>query len=159
MGHVKKPPGIAGKPAESTTILSISPIDEDHVALKRIFSRSDMELDLAIHAMFELESALPVLRDNRIAIVLSERDLSPGTWRDVLDEIVTFPDPPLLIVTSKLADEYLWAEALNLGAFDVLAKPFHIDEVNRTLGLAWRHWQGRHGIHRKRTEQRVASAA
>jgi hypothetical protein len=25
------------------------------------------------------------------------------------------PKPPLLVVTSRLADEYLWAEVLNLG--------------------------------------------
>ena len=31
---------------------------------------------------------------------------------------------PLVIVASHLADDQLWAEALNLGAHDVLAKPF-----------------------------------
>jgi CheY-like chemotaxis protein len=40
------------------------------------------------------------------------------------------PDPPMLIVTSRLADDYLWAEALNLGAYDVLAKPFDASEVS-----------------------------
>jgi FixJ family two-component response regulator len=43
-------------------------------------------------------------------------------------------------VTSRLADEYLWAEALNLGAYDVLAKPFDTSEVMRVVASAWRHW-------------------
>jgi DNA-binding response OmpR family regulator len=44
-------------------------------------------------------------------------------------ESATLTDPPLLIVSSRLADEHLWAEALNLGVFDVLAKPFQSEEV------------------------------
>ena len=57
-----------------------------------------------------------------------------------MENILVLPDPPVLIVTSRLADEYLWAEALNLGAYDVLAKPFDASEVIRVLYSAWRHW-------------------
>jgi DNA-binding response OmpR family regulator len=52
--------------------------------------------------------------------------------------------PPLLIVASRTADEYLWAEALNLGAYDVLSKPYHPAEVIRVLSMAWLHWRNRH---------------
>ena len=44
----------------------------------------------------------------------------------------------LMIVTSRLADERLWAEALNLGAYDVLAKPFDRTEAMRVVAAAWR---------------------
>ena len=49
--------------------------------------------------------------------------------------------PPLQIVTSRLANDRLWAEALNLGAYDVLARPFDAAEVLRSVGMAWRRWQ------------------
>jgi len=45
-----------------------------------------------------------------------------------------------LIVASRLADDRLWAEALNLGAWDVLAKPFDRREVFRSVKSAWQHW-------------------
>jgi DNA-binding response OmpR family regulator len=61
-----------------------------------------------------------------------------------------------LNVSSRLADDYPWAEALNLGAYDVLAKPFEATEVIRIVSLAWRHWQDRHDLHSVRTEQRKA---
>jgi DNA-binding response OmpR family regulator len=61
----------------------------------------------------------------------------------MLEHISCLPDPPFLIVTSRLADEQLWAEALNVGAYDVLAKPFDATEVMRTVSSAWQHWQGR----------------
>ena len=140
---MKKPPRIENDAAENVVVLSISPTEEDHTALKRILSRPEStastESKWAIYPAVALESALPVLRENPIAIVLSERDLVPGTWKDVLAETLNLSDPPLLIVASRLADGYLWAEALNLGAYDVLAKPFDDDEVFRVLRSAWFH--------------------
>jgi hypothetical protein len=41
------------------------------------------------------------------------------------------PFPPSLIVFSCLADEFLWAEVLNLGGFDVRMTPFEPEEVLR----------------------------
>ena len=75
----------------------------------------------------------------------------------MLERISLLPDPPLFIVTSRLADERLWAEALNLGAWDVLAKPFEADEVIRIVSIAGQHWQDRHGVHNSRTEQRKSA--
>jgi len=62
----------------------------------------------------------------------------------MLDAIHRLRDQPELIVTSRLADDRLWAEALNLGAYDVLAKPFNRDEVLRSLSLAWLSWHRKH---------------
>ena len=39
--------------------------------------------------------------------------------------------------------ERLWAEALNLGAYDVLAKPYDPTEVVRSVSLAWLQWTSR----------------
>jgi len=84
--------------------------------------------------------ALALLQEHDISVVVCERDLMPGTWIDMLKHIQLLPHPPSLIVTSRLADERLWAEALNLGAWDVLAKPFVRSEVIRSVKLAWDHW-------------------
>ena len=57
-----------------------------------------------------------------------------GTWRDLL----TRPDGEprfALVVASRLADDTLWSEVLNLGGLDVLRKPFSAEEVARVLGL------------------------
>ena len=53
------------------------------------------------------------------------------------------PHQPLLVVTSRLADEHLWVEVLNLGGHDVLAKPFQAAEVQWVLENAWRIWANR----------------
>jgi DNA-binding response OmpR family regulator len=66
--------------------------------------------------------------------------LRPETWTDLLDQINILAKAPSLIVASRLADERLWAEALNLGAWDVLVRPFDPLELIRSVKLAWDHW-------------------
>jgi DNA-binding response OmpR family regulator len=45
--------------------------------------------------------------------------------------------PPALIVADHLADERLWVEVLNLGAHDLLAKPFDVKEVLYAVSTAF----------------------
>jgi DNA-binding response OmpR family regulator len=70
-------------------------------------------------------------------VILCDSDLPDGNWKDVLEMAASLHDPPPVIVTSRLADEYLWAEVLNLGGYDVLSKPLDARELERTLRLAW----------------------
>jgi DNA-binding response OmpR family regulator len=118
------------------TVLSVSPLDEDHSSLQAIIGHSKWVLLKAR----DLRSALALLQRHEVAVVLCERDLQPGTWIGVLEHIKALPNVPSLIVASRLADDRLWAEALTLGAWDVLAKPFHPTEVIRSVHSAWRRW-------------------
>ena len=158
---MKKPPGVETTAIRTCTVLSVGPHDADGVVLERIFHESAWSVPpnsaWMLIARPTLDSACSVLQDAPVPIVVCEADLLPGTWRDMLDHISLVADPPLLIVTSRLADDRLWAEALNLGAYDVLAKPFDATEVIRIVSMAWRHWQNRHVLHSVRTRQRKAA--
>jgi CheY-like chemotaxis protein len=127
--------------ASQVTVLSVGPKEEDNGSLKTIFGSSEWNLcpnsKWRLKTRSTIESALALLRKSRISVVLCERDLLPGTWRDLLEQLAQLPDPPALVVTSRVADDSLWAEALNLGAYDVLSKPFDGEEVVRVVSLAW----------------------
>src|SRR5689334_2341714 len=97
---------------EVLTLLSISPYREDHSALKNIAGNSKWTL-LTADNLFRATSTLLQTRD--ISIILCESELRPGSWIDVVKHIHYMQDPPLLIVTSKFADDHLWSVALNLG--------------------------------------------
>ena len=145
---------------EARSILSISPSEEDHISLDALLNGcKKRESEWIVRAASTIQEGLVHLRDNRISVVLSERDLSAGTWKDVLAELQSMPDPPTLIVTSRLADEHLWAEALNLGAYDVLIKPFDQKEVSRILSSAWLRTRSRDelGIPAKTTKVTAAA--
>jgi len=118
------------------TVLSVSPLDEDHSSLKAVVGHSSWRLFEA----HNLSSSLELLQKHDVSVVLCERDLLPGTYIDLLEHIIAKPNAPSLIVASRLADDRLWAEALNLGAWDVLAKPFHRSEVLRSVKSGWQRW-------------------
>jgi len=112
----------------SSTILSISPFEEDHARLQGIVGR----LSKLVTAQ-NFSAARRLLECHDVFLVICERDSPPTTWVEWLDYTLSLPNPPFLIVTSRLADERLWAEVLNLGGWDVLAKPFDDSEVLRIV--------------------------
>jgi DNA-binding NtrC family response regulator len=142
---MKEPSGAETSSARTVQVLSVSPSEADHVALYNILQQPALDTDCGwvVHPVSSFASTAEALAEHAIPIVISEDNLHPGTWRTILDFISALPDPPLLIVASRLADERLWAEALNLGAWDVLAKPFDRQEVIRVVSSAWRHWRDR----------------
>ena len=142
-------------PSSPVTVLAVSPSPSDHAALQAIFAHSRWRL----YQAGSCAEAVSFLRARPIPVVIGEANLPDGTWRDLLREGASLPDPPRLIVTSNLADDRLWAEALNLGAYDVLAKPFLSAEVFRTISLAWREWKDSFGtIPAKYDNRRVLTA-
>ena len=78
-----------------------------------------------------------VLRTKRISIVVCDQQLPDGIWKDILDHSVDYREHLTLIVSSRLADDCLWAEVLTLGAYDILSKPFDEHEVRRVITGAW----------------------
>jgi DNA-binding NtrC family response regulator len=135
MPHLGKPPRIHLW-CQNIPILSVSPAPGDHAALEALLPKPQWKVYLAD----SLTSALSLLRHVKpTPLVLCERNLLQGTWQDLLTQTMALPDRPFFIVASRFADDYLWAEALNLGAYDVLAKPFDFTELTRSLSLAWQH--------------------
>jgi FixJ family two-component response regulator len=82
-------------------------------------------------------------------VVICESHLPDAQWGQVLSELSGMPDAPVLIVTSPVADDALWAEVLSLGGYDLLMKPFDATEVFRVVSLAWLSWRN------KRERERV----
>jgi DNA-binding NtrC family response regulator len=128
-------------------VLSVGGTEEEYAGLTGIFAHSQWLLcpqsQWELKTCRSLDAALLMLRQKRVPIVICERDLEDASWKALLEQAALLPDPPYLIVASRQADEYLWAEALNLGAYDVLAKPFETGEVLRVLSSAWLHRQNR----------------
>ena len=124
-----------GTPANGTVLFVGSDACE-HSSLRQIFDDSPWEFQ----GTFTIRDGLDLLRrtHHQIGVVICERVLPDGDWKIVLTELDSTPDrPTTLIVSSRLADERLWAEVLNLGAFDLLlGSPFVAEEVLRVTQCA-----------------------
>jgi DNA-binding NtrC family response regulator len=143
------PDSSAGHMPGTITILSLSAVDSDHAVLAQTFRDSSLTLypncRLALRPSPTLESTIATLRRHRIPIVVCDRDGQPDAWRELLEVTRNLPAPPCLIVTSRNADDRLWAELLHHGVFDLISKPFDTSEVVRIVHSAWIHWQNRYG--------------
>jgi DNA-binding response OmpR family regulator len=113
-------------------VLSVSAAEEDHSTLRLCVA--DMRCDVVPAPT--CSSALNLLDRGDISIVICDSNLPDGTWRDILKSFRNASDKLILIVSSHCADGYLWAEVLNLGGFDVIAKPFRITELHHVLETA-----------------------
>ena len=133
-------------------VLAVSPRESDASALAHILGHSAWTL----FTTTDVRSARRVLSENQIHVLLSDLEMSDGTWKDLLAEITDVSDPPSLIVTALHADDRLWAEVLNLGAWDVLVKPYNPKEVFRTIHLAWQHCTNQRRLPRRENASETA---
>jgi two-component system, NtrC family, response regulator PilR len=102
----------------------------------RRLSRMLQPLPLVVKHAETLQQARAKLEQDDVDLVLTEAALPDGRWLDVLHLVRELPRPVEVIVTDPQADAHFWAEALNLGAYDLLAQPFYAPEVRRILGNA-----------------------
>ena len=117
----------------SVQVLCVSANKDDSQALNRIFGRTNWQMT-AVHSISE---ALKALRLKPAPVVLCDSSLPDGTWKDLLQRARSMEQPPEVVVFSSQADEWLWADVLELGGYDVLESPFDVPEVYRVISLAW----------------------
>jgi DNA-binding NtrC family response regulator len=143
---VSRAQSVALNPSSTATVVLVGVPQQDQELLRGFFDSPDYILaedcKWAVQAKPNSRSVLSALRRAPIQVVLCDRDQS-GDWKELLDQFACLSAPPCLIVTSRLADEQLWAEALNLGAYDVLSRPFDRAEALRTICMARLQWQNR----------------
>lgn len=80
-----------------------------------------------------LAQARSRLRNTDFEVILTDSAFPGGTWLDVLHLARESTREIRVIVTNPQADARFWAEALNLGAFDLLTQPFDEYEVQRIV--------------------------
>jgi DNA-binding NtrC family response regulator len=114
------------------TILAVSPFEQD----KRLIQATVRAARTPVLTAGRLSEAIPLFKHRKISLVICERDLPDGDWRDMLGQMNNLMPGARLVVASRLADERLWAEVLNLGGYDVLAKPFSVQEMMHVIESA-----------------------
>ena len=116
-------------------ILFISGRQEDARQISHMVHSLPVEIE---HAE-GLHHARAKLRQTAYEVVLTEAALPDGNWLDVLHLVRACPQELEVIITDRQADARLWSEALNLGAYDLIAQPFYEPEVRRILFNACHH--------------------
>jgi DNA-binding NtrC family response regulator len=134
-------------PRHVSTILLLGFVGDDLDFLRELLDCAECPLvrggKWAVEIQANVAETLTAVCRDDIPVVLCDHDRMPEGWKQLLAIFEWFSAPPCLILASRLADDRLWAEALNLGAYDVLARPFIPADVIRSVSLARLHRQGR----------------
>src|SRR5437588_5727241 len=94
-------------PGCSVTVLLVSADRSDRASLQSIMARTLWNLQVRTNC----RDGLTALRQKGIPVVICDAGKKiNGDWRSLLDGMAHLPTPPKLIVSSRLADERLWAE-------------------------------------------------
>jgi DNA-binding NtrC family response regulator len=130
-------PILQSDPGRIATALLISPFEQDHVFFLSLFSRTNWRLLQANSR----EEAFQLMTRQEVPVVVAEEQLGLADWKDILGATEQMRHPPKLVVASALSDGNLWAEVLNRGGYDVLARPFDQREVLHCISTAWLAWK------------------
>ncbi len=103
--------------------------------------------------------AMRCLERHPVHVVIAGTDVPNWNWRKVLSDLRRLLPPPQLIVTSRTADECLWAEVLNIGGYDVLAQPLAREEIERVVAAARRQFDQSKKHPRRQVLSAVANVA
>jgi DNA-binding response OmpR family regulator len=139
----------------SVSALLVGGYEDERSLLREVFRECGWRLFEAP----DRRRATQCLRRHPVQVVIAKSDMPDGSWQEMLDHLRCLVRPPLLIVTSRTADEHLWAEVLNLGGYDVLAEPFERDEMVRVVASARRHFDYQLKRARAQEADLVASVA
>ena len=113
-----------------SSVLFVSPYGQDASSLAEMLD----EVSISVVHVSSLKDAVGKLRAGNFGVVLTEANLDDGNWLDLLE--LTRRSGTELVLTDAWADARSWATAINLGAYDMLAQPFHGTEVRRVLASA-----------------------
>ena len=100
--------------------------------VRKLFSMLQA-LPVALEHAKTLAQARAKLLKTDYEVIVAESAFPGGTWLDVLHLVRESPREARVIVTDPQADARFWAEALNLGAYDLLTQPFEEFEVQRIV--------------------------
>ena len=120
----------------AVAVVAVIPNEDDRNTLRGLFRGSNWLLSFT----GSIAETMRWLKASATPVVICDRDLPDGSWKELLASTQSLCRPPRLVVTSRFADERLWAEALNLGCHDVLPQPLDAGEMFRVLNFAWRTW-------------------
>ena len=133
---------MAEKEIQNATVLGILPAREDWLSLSAAFADSGWMLVFTgtLRRLWQFCGA-------SLSVWCYVTSVFPGAIRGEIccTKMREMEDPPPLIVADCLADDPLWAEVLDLGAENLLAKPFHPGEGLRSVTTACRRQENQPG--------------
>lgn len=115
---------------QTAKILVASSDLENGYSLKKLL----LECGLDSAVVSSLEEARALLAKETISLVICDAQLTGGSFRELLHQSVSTKIP--VVVASRLPDTREYLEAMRLGAFDFIASPYRLSEMQQIVSSA-----------------------
>jgi len=119
-------------PLPTTNVVFLTPFSPDAETVSRELACTSMR----VHHATSLAQAENLLELTQAHVLVAETIFAGGNWEDAVELLSERHPNVALVVTAAHADERLWAEAINRGAYDLIPKPFYGPELCRILESA-----------------------
>lgn len=117
---------------DPTRVLVITQDDNFFLFIHRVASGCGWETRL----VRTVERGLQVLDEFRASVAIYDWPLTEQDWRFDVDLLAARPDRPSVLLASRVDDEYLSAELVRHGGFDVIPRSADADRFVREIQFA-----------------------
>ena len=104
-------------------------IVDDEAAARYGMRRALEKENYQVHEAENTDEAERIVEANTPNVVLLDVKLAAESGLDYLPSLVSRKDPPRVIIVTAHGSERMAVEAIKMGAYDYLAKPFDVDEL------------------------------
>lgn len=111
----------------NNNVVLISRDVADHEAVRSALQGSFLRLV----SIVSLSDRMPPVED--AGIILWDAEFRAESWKTMLAWLKTMPHRPRFVLLTSVPNTTLWAEAINVGADDVLAKPLAPAEIRHVI--------------------------
>ena len=123
-------------PRPRITIVSILLEDRDRSLIAQVCCQNQWD----VFFVKTCAEARQVSEQIKPHIILLDRDLADGDWRNSLSACASASPGACTMLISRVTDDYLWNEVVCNGGYDVLPKPLREKDVLRAVKFAWSYW-------------------
>lgn len=120
------------RPVPMPSILIVDDLVSIHEMLEAVVQPTGLTAGFATNG----EQALSKYRNESFDLVLTDIDMKPMDGMSLLKEIRAYDPSAVVIIMTAYASTDSAIQALKLGAFDYIQKPFKVDELLKTLRRA-----------------------
>jgi CheY-like chemotaxis protein/glycine cleavage system H lipoate-binding protein len=116
--------------------ISLLVVDDEQIVLDSIGKHLRREKDLEIFNALNVDEALKIMKDTPIKIILTDLMMPDIDGLEFISMIMEKEEDILIIMITGYATINTALQAMQLGAFDYLSKPFTRDELKKVVRRA-----------------------
>ena len=116
--------------------ISLLVVDDEQIVLDSIAKHLRHEKDLSLTKALSVEEALGVMDEKKVQIILTDLMMPDIDGLEFLSMMMKKDEDILVIMITGYATINTALQAMQLGAFDYLSKPFTRDELKKVVRRA-----------------------